>query len=48
MTNLMAELPGYGAEWFGPQAMTNVLSFRNIAKQYLSDTYKNLIHFKFS
>ena len=34
MTNLKAELPGYGTVWFAPQAMTNVLSFGNIAKQY--------------
>ena len=34
MTNLKAELPGYGTVWFDPQAMTNVLSFSNIAKQY--------------
>ena len=33
MTNLKAELPGYGTIWFDPQAMTNVLSFGNIAKQ---------------
>ena len=33
-TNLKAELPGYGTVWFDPQAMTNVLSFGNIAKQY--------------
>ena len=32
MTNLKAELPGYGTVWFDPQAMTNVLSFGNIAK----------------
>ena len=34
MTNLKAELAGYGTVWFDPQAMTNVLSFSNIAKQY--------------
>ena len=34
MTNLKPELPGYGTVWFNPQAMTNVLSFGNIAKQY--------------
>ena len=34
MTNLKAELPGYGTVWFDPQTMTNVLSFGNIAKQY--------------
>ena len=34
MTNLKAELPGYGTVWFDPHAMTNVLSFGNIAKQY--------------
>ena len=34
MTNLKAELPSYGTVWFDPQAMTNVLSFGNIAKQY--------------
>ena len=33
-TKLKAELPGYGTVWFDPQAMTNVLSFGNIAKQY--------------
>ena len=31
-TKLKAELPGYGTVWFDPQAMTNVLSFGNIAK----------------
>ena len=34
MTNLRAELPGYGTVWFDPQAMRNVLSSGNIAKQY--------------
>ena len=34
MTNLKAELCGYGTVWFDPQAMTNVLRFGNIAKQY--------------
>ena len=34
MTNLQAELPGYSTVWFDPQAITNVLSFSNIAKQY--------------
>ena len=34
MTNLKAELPSYGMVWFDPQAMTNVLSFGNIVKQY--------------
>ena len=34
MTNLKAELPGNGMVWFDPQAMTNVLRFGNIAKQY--------------
>ena len=34
MTNLKAELPGYSTVWFDPQAMTNVLSFGTIAKQY--------------
>ena len=34
MTNLKAELPGYSTVWFDSQAMTNVLSFGNIAKQY--------------
>ena len=34
MTSLQAELPGYSTVWFDPQAMTNVLSFSNIAKQY--------------
>ena len=33
-TNLKTELPGYGTVWFDPQAMTNVLGFGNIAKQY--------------
>ena len=33
-TNLKAELPGYGTVWFDPQAMTNLLNFGNIAKQY--------------
>ena len=35
MTDLKAELPGYGTVWIDPQAMTNMLSFGNIAKQYL-------------
>ena len=34
MTNLKAELPGYGTTWFDPQVMTNVLTSGNIAKQY--------------
>ena len=34
MTNLMAELPGYGTVWFDPQAMANAPSFGNIAKKY--------------
>ena len=34
MTNLKAELPGYGTIWFDPQAMTNGLSFGNIGKKY--------------
>ena len=33
-TKLKVELPGYGTIWFDPQAITNVLSFGNIAKQY--------------
>ena len=47
MTNHKAELPGYGTVQFDPQAMTNVLSFSNIAKlyhiQYLqeSDTFQD-------
>ena len=49
-TNLKAELPGYGTVWFDPQAMTNVLDFGNIAKQYpirylqLSDTFQVQLH----
>ena len=34
MTNLKAEFPGYSMIWFDPHAMTNVLSFGNIAMQY--------------
>ena len=34
MTNPKVELHGYGTVWFDPQAMTNVISFSNIAKQY--------------
>ena len=34
MANLKAELPGYGTVWLDSEAMTNVLSFGNIAKQY--------------
>ena len=34
MTNLKEELTGYSTIWFDPQAMTNVLRFSNIAKQY--------------
>ena len=34
MSNLKAELPSYGTIWFEPKAMTNALSFGNIAKQY--------------
>ena len=50
MTNLKAELPGYSMVWFDPQAMTNVLSFGNTAKQnpiqYLqeSDTFQVQLH----
>ena len=33
-TNLKAALPGYGTVWFDPQAMTNMLSYGYIAKQY--------------
>ena len=33
MTKLKEELPDYGTVWFDPQAMTNVLSFDNKAKQ---------------
>ena len=49
-TNLQAELPGYGTVWFDPQAMTNVLSFGNITKQYPiqylqeSDTFQVQLH----
>ena len=51
MTNLKAELPSYGTVWIDPQAMTNALSFGNIAKHYPNipfNTYKNQIHSKFS
>ena len=34
MTNLQAELPSYGTVSFDIQAITNVLSFGNIAKKY--------------
>ena len=34
MANLKAELPRYGMVCFDPQAITNVLSFGNIAKRY--------------
>ena len=34
MTSIKAKLPSYGTVWFDHQAMTNVLSFGNIAKQY--------------
>ena len=34
MTNLKAEFSGCSTVWFEPQAMTNLLSFGNIAKQY--------------
>ena len=34
MTNLKAKSCGYSTVWFDPQAMTNVLSFDNIGKQY--------------
>ena len=50
MTNLKAELPSYDTVWFDPQAMTNVLSFGNIAKQYPvqylqeSDTFQVQLH----
>ena len=49
-TNLTVELPGYSMVWFDPQAMTNVLSFGNIAKQYPirylqeSDTFQVQLH----
>ena len=48
MTNLKAELPTYGMVWFDPQAMTNVLSFGNIAKQYPVQYLQESIHFKFN
>ena len=32
--NLKEGVPGYRMVWFNPQAMTNVLSFGNIVKQY--------------
>ena len=50
MTNLKAESPSYGTVWFDPQAMTNVLNFGNIAKQYpiqylqKSDTLQVQLH----
>ena len=47
MTNLKAELPGYGTLWFDPQAMTNVLSLAVLPNSILFDIYKNWIHFKF-
>ena len=34
LQHLKAELSGFGMVWFDPQAMTNMLSFGNIAKQY--------------
>ena len=49
-TNLMAELPGCGTVGFDPQAMTKVLSFGNIPKQYPvryqqeSDTFQVQLH----
>ena len=46
MTKIQAELPVYGTVWFDPQAMTNVLSFSNIAIQYPIQYL--WIHFKFS
>ena len=33
-TNIKAELPGYSTVWIDPQAMTNVVTFGNIAKHY--------------
>ena len=32
--SLKTEFPSYSIVWFDPQAITNVLSFGNIAKQY--------------
>ena len=46
MTNLKAKLPGYGTVWFDPQAMTNMLSFGNIAKQYPSQYLQELDTFQ--
>ena len=49
-TNLKAKFSSYGTVWFDPQAMTNVLSFGNIAKQYPigylqeSDTFQVQLH----
>ena len=48
MTNLKAELPSYGTVWFDRQAMTNVLSFGNIAKQYPIQYLQELDNFKLS
>ena len=48
MTNLKAELPSYGTVWFDPQAMTNVVSFGNIAKQYPIQYLQELDNFKLS
>ena len=48
MTNLKAELRGCSIIWFDPQAMTNVLSFGNIAKQYPVQYLQQSDNFKFS
>ena len=34
LTNLIGDLPGYGTVWYDPKAIANILSLRQVRKQY--------------
>ena len=34
ITNITANLPGYGRVWYAPSAPTNILSFRSVLLQF--------------
>ena len=34
LTNLIGHLPGYGTVWYDPKAIANILSLRQVRKQY--------------
>ena len=34
LTNLIGDLPGYGTVWYDPNAIANILSLRQVRKQY--------------